>query len=406
MDGAHSPPVRALGRRRFLHAVGFGGAAALLTACQQQPPGAAPAAPPAEPAAPAARPAEATAGWEREWNALVEAARREGRVVVSGPPTPETRTELSAAFRNRFGIEVEYFAPGSTTVLVTRLIAERAAGQYTVDVILGGAAGLYTQAYPEKMLEPLAPALVHPEVTEPARWVVGRVWFMDPEQQYIVRLSQQLTNEVAVNTQYVRAEDIRSWRDLLDPKYRGKICSGDPGVPGAGSASAAYLLKMLGEDYIRALYQGQQPAISREMRQLSEWLARGVYPIALDLGARDIEPLKADGFPIVVVLRDDPEVPPPLAVAFGLGALVERAPHPSAARLFLNWIAMKEGQEVWNRTQGSVSVRTDVSSTWAPDYTMPKPGVDYFDSVTWEWTFEARNPAQLERLKALTGRTG
>ena len=139
---------------------------------------------------------------------------------------------------------MEYFAPGSTSVLVTRLVAERAAGQYTVDVILGGAAGLYTHAYPDKMLAPLAPALVHPEVADPARWVVGRVWFMDPEQQYILRLSHQLTNEVAVNTQYVRAEEIKTWRDLLDPRYRGKIATGDPGVPGAGSNTAAYLLKL------------------------------------------------------------------------------------------------------------------------------------------------------------------
>jgi iron(III) transport system substrate-binding protein len=291
-------------------------------------------------------------------------------------------------------------------VLVTRLVAERAAGQYTVDVILGGAAGLYTHAYPEKMLDPLAPALVHPEVTDPSRWLSGRVWFMDPEQQYILRLSQHLTNEVAVNTQYVRAEELRSWRDLLDPRYRGKISSGDPGVPGTGSATAAYLLRVLGEDYVRALYQGQQLGISRDTRQLSEWLARGTYPISLDLGAREIEPLKADGFPIAVVLRDDPEVLPPMAVGFGLGALMNGAPHPSAGKLFLNWIAMREGQEVWNRTQGSVSVRTDVSNAWAPEYTVPKPGVEYFDNVGWDWTFEARSPAQMERLKALTGRTG
>jgi iron(III) transport system substrate-binding protein len=402
----------------FLHGAGLGGAAALLAACQAPRPNASPAAPTAPvapavptasaapPAAPAPSPAGAVPDWEPAWNALVEAARREGRVVVSGPPTPDTRTEIIATFRGRFGVEVEYFAPGSTSTLVTRLVAERAAEQYTVDVILGGAAGLYTQAFPEKMLAPLAPHLVHPEVTDPSKWLPGRVWFMDPEQQYVLRLSQYLTNEVAVNTQYVRAEDIRAWRDLLDPRYRGKISSGDPGVPGTGSATAAYLLKMLGEDYVRALYVDQQPGISRDARQLADWLARGNYPIALDLSARDIEPLRADGFPIAVALRDDPDVLPPIAVGFGLGALLDRAPHPSAARLFLNWMAMREGQEVWNRTQGSVSVRTDVSNAWAPEYTVPKPGVTYFDSATWEWTYEARNPAQLEKLKVLTGRAG
>ena len=93
MDSANYPPGRTLGRRGFLQSVGLGGAGALLAACQQPPPGAAPAATPAEPAAPAARPAEAAADWEQAWSSLVEAARREGRVVVSGPPTPETRTQ-------------------------------------------------------------------------------------------------------------------------------------------------------------------------------------------------------------------------------------------------------------------------------------------------------------------------
>jgi hypothetical protein len=67
---------------------------------------------------------------------------------------------------------------------------------------------------------------------------------------------------------------------------------------------------------------------------------------------------------------------------------------------------MPEGQERWNRTQGSVSVRADITNAWAPDYTVPKSGVAYFDAAGWEWTFESRNPAQLERLKALTGRPG
>ncbi len=408
MRGARRTREGRLTRRRFLAGVGLGGAAALVAACQPRPPGPGAAGAASAGTAPAPTGAAAAAASAPEpdgaWTALIEAARREGRVVVSGPPTPETRTELSSAFRARFGIDVEYFAPGSTSVLVTRLVAERAAGQYTVDVILGGAAGLYTHAFAERMLAPLAPALVHPEVLDPSRWVVGRVWFMDPEQQYILRLSYQLTNEVAVNTQYVRAEEIRSWRDLLDPRYRGKISSGDPGVPGTGSATAAYLLKMLGEDYVRALYQGQEPAISRDTRQLADWLARGTYPISIDLSAREIEPLRADGFPIAVVLRDDPEVPPPIAVGFGLGALLDPAPHPNAGKLFLNWMALPEGQEIWNRTQGTISVRTDVTSAWAPPYTVPKPGVEYFDIASWDWTFEARSPAQLERLKAITGR--
>src|SRR5918911_1626869 len=72
-------------------------------------PGAVPAAAPPAPA-PTASSAAATRGtdWEPAWNALVQAARREGKVVVKGPPTGAVRTALPAAFKERFGVDVEY----------------------------------------------------------------------------------------------------------------------------------------------------------------------------------------------------------------------------------------------------------------------------------------------------------
>src|SRR5919197_1340354 len=81
----------------------------------------------------AARPAAAPADWESRWDALVAAAQQEGKLVVSGPPTPETRTLLPARFKERFGIEMEYLAPGSTSDLLVRLEAERKSNLFTVD---------------------------------------------------------------------------------------------------------------------------------------------------------------------------------------------------------------------------------------------------------------------------------
>jgi hypothetical protein len=189
--------------------------------------------------------------------------------VVSGPPTADVRTQLPAAFKRRFGIDLEYLG-GRTGDLMTRLQSERAADQYTLDAMIAGASTLYYQAYPGRMLDPIPPVLIHPEATDPAGWVRGAPWYMDPEQQYILRLSNQVTTVVAVNTQFFRAEDIRSFQDLLDPRYRGKISSQDPGVSGQGSANAAYLLYLFGEEYVRALYQDQQVGVSREERQIPD----------------------------------------------------------------------------------------------------------------------------------------
>ncbi|HLH26220.1 MAG TPA: extracellular solute-binding protein [Chloroflexota bacterium] len=386
------PTAPRLTRRAFLSTLLAGSGAALLAGCQPA------STPPAAPAASAG-----PAGWEQQWDALVAAAKQEGELVVSGPPSGTTRTELPAAFRNRFGIEMTYLA-GNTSDLISRLVAERAAGQYTVDAMLSGAQSVYTVGYDNHMFEPLPPVLIHPDFADPTKWLKGRVWYMDPDQQYIMRVSNFRSLQVWVNTQFVDPGQLQTWQDLLKPEYRGKISVWEPTVPGTGWNTANYLLYVFGEDYVKSLYRDQQPGVTRDIRQISDWLARGSYPISLGTSSNDAEKLKADGFPVTHVLNDVAGVPPMVTAAFGLSVLLKNAPHPNAARLFVNWIGLPEGQEVWNRTQLSVGVRTDVPPTWAPDYIVPQPGVDYFDGYDWDYTVRGREPDKIERMKQLTGR--
>jgi iron(III) transport system substrate-binding protein len=228
---------------------------------------------------------------------------------------------------------------------------------------------------------------------------------MDPDQQYILRLSSQVGTGVTVNGQYVRPEEITSYRDLLDPKYRGRISAYDPTVAGQGWPTGAYLLRMLGEEYVRAIYYDQQPGLTRDYRQLADWMAHGTYPISLAVSTRDSEALRRDGFAIHRV-RELPEAPSTIAAGFGLVALINRAPNPNAAKLFVNWMAMREGQEIFNRAEGNVSVRTDIdSSAWAPAESIPQPGVKYFDSYDWDYTLSEFTPEKLERIRRIVGRT-
>ncbi len=397
-----------ISRRAFLRAAALGGGA-LALGCQ---PGGAPAGQgtansgagasggTAAPGAAAAGSPE-PGGWQARWDALVEAAKREGSLVISGPPTPEVRTAVPAAFKQRFGIEVEYVG-GRTTELVPKLKAERLAGQYTLDAMIAGAQSLYTDIYPDHMLDPILPALVSPEATDPSKWLVGHPWFMDPEGQYILRLANYVSSAIAINTEYVKPGEIKAYRDLVDARYRGKVSVWDPIRPGSGWNSANYLLHALGEDYVRALYQGQDVGVSTDGRQLSDWMARGRYPISLGLGPDEIERLKKDGFPIEA-LTDLADASGYVTAGFGLAALVNRAPHPNAAQLFVNWLAMKEGSEVFNRAQVLVSTRADVENSWAPPYIIPRKGVEYFDTYDWEFTLNGRKPEAVERLRQLTG---
>jgi iron(III) transport system substrate-binding protein len=370
-------------RRAFLRTAALGGGAALALACQPSAApggqgGASSGSGPSGGAAAAGASTAAGGGWEGRWNALVEAAKAEGLLLMSGPPTPEVRTQVPGGFKRRFGIDVEYIG-GRTTELMPKLKAERLAGQYTLDVMIAGAQSLYTDAYPEGMLDPIPPVLVHPEATDPSKWIIGQPWYMDPDQQYILRLANYVTSGVVVNTQFVDAAQIKRYRDLLDPRYRDKISVWDPIRPGSGWNSANYFLHTLGEDYIKGLYQDQQPGVSTDGRQLSDWMARGRYPISLGLGSDEIQRLQKEGFP-VEVLTELSDAAGYVSSGFGLAVLVNRAPHPNAAKLFTNWIAMKEGNETFNRAQVTVSTRTDVDNSWAPAYMIPRPGVDYFDT--------------------------
>ena len=139
------------------------GAVLLLSACGAA---SAPTGAPASPSAPASA-ASASAGVASSWDDMLAAAKREGKVVVGGPPEPETRTKLPEMMKQRFGIEVEYLTQTSSQI-AARLPNERAANQYTVDVMLSGADTAYTVLLGQGWLEPLKPALLMPGVADPA----------------------------------------------------------------------------------------------------------------------------------------------------------------------------------------------------------------------------------------------
>ena len=224
-------------------------------------------------------------GWEKQWSEILSAARKEGKVVVMGSADPVVRKELPAAFKARFGISLEYIS-GRGADNSARVRMERQAGVYTVDVVFSGLANLGGEYYSEKMLDPLRPMLILPEVVDPSKWKKGKLWFVDPEEKYILRLYYYISSAgLSINTQQVKAEEIKSIKDLLLPQWKSKFSAYDPTVSGPGSMDAARYYRQFGEEFVRRLYIDQKPAIGRDKRQFSDWLARGTYPISLAAGA-------------------------------------------------------------------------------------------------------------------------
>src|SRR5204863_4392522 len=105
------------------------------------------------------------------------------------------------------------FIAGRSGQLVERVKVERAAGIYSVDVYMSGPDTSFNVLYAEKLIDPLRPMLIVPEVTDPAKWKRGKPWFMDPEEQYVLRLFNSIDSLIFINTDYVKPEEMRSAKD-------------------------------------------------------------------------------------------------------------------------------------------------------------------------------------------------
>jgi ABC-type Fe3+ transport system substrate-binding protein len=350
-----------------------------------------------------------SADWEQQWNALIAAAKQEGPLVVLGPPTPELRRRLPEAFQQRFGITIEYTGQASGEY-GPRLVSERTAGIYTADIVIAGSGSMYEilagggkiENGVMGVLAPLRPVLILPEVLDTSKYRFGKLVFMDPAQQYDYRMNYTVARSMTLNTDQLRPDAITSWYDLLKPEYKGRIATFDPALPGAATNQSAELYVKLGPDYVRRLYVEQEPFVAQDNRQLADLLARGTYPIGLSLQQQEVKRLMTDGFPIQSI-PNPPEVPDTVTAGFGHLGLVDHAPHPNAAKLFVNWLLTREGQQLWQSAQFQVSVRNDLDDSALPKEWLPVPGVEYFDESGWEFTVD-QQPAIRDDIRAMMSR--
>jgi iron(III) transport system substrate-binding protein len=332
------------------------------------------------------------------WQPLIAAARQEGKLILASGPNPDTRVKLPAAFKERFGVEIEYLG-GRSSELQTRLRGERASGVSSVDVIIGGGDSV-TSMYNDGWFTPLRPLLVVPDATNLAAFRNNRLPFKDPQDAYIFELESDVTGHVIVNPQVVADTDLRKLDDLLDPKWMGKISVEDPTVPGQGQNVGVYYYVLKGDEFFKRLYADQQPNVSRDDRQMADSLARGQYPVSLGLSQRDVDDLQEQGLPGKVLgLLDGPGA---VVGGFGVMGVFENPPHPNAAKLFVNWMATPEGMGLHASTEGQVPLRKDIEHPWVKDLQVPREGVAYQDLYDYQYIMEQK-PAIIRRIREIMG---
>lgn len=372
-------------RRQFLNALVVAGTGGIAIACS---PAQAPATPTQQPST--LTPAAASSA--SSWDALLAAGRTEGKVVVSGPPDPGASTAIPQAFKQFSGIDMDYLA-GNSSQLASRIQSERAAGQYSMDVSLAGADTVYGTFLANNWLDPLKPALMLPEVTDGNLYRNGGPWFRDPQQMYVMQLFNSATvSLLTLNTSLVSPDEFKDSSSLLDPRWNGKICTYDPGVNGAGIATASAIYVTKGKDYVTQLFKGQNVTLSRDYQQVADWVAHGSYPIGIGVTHQYLEEYYKAGIPLKEM--NVPDIPQTLAGGFGLVNLWNNAPHPNAARVFVNWIASKQGISVYGPLDNGAPVRNDVDPTWLTPDQVPHPGGQYFDTYDPDYVLSKRQEAR------------
>lgn len=293
--------------------------------------------------------------WQQEWERVIKEGRREGKFVAHAGYSAETLAALRTAFRDKFGIEAEFIS-GRGAEMRAKFFAERKAGLYVVDLIFRGASGMIADQKPAGELEPLEPVLLLPEVVDPKAWWGGKLNWID-EERYILAYFAYPTGDLTMNTSVVNPDEIKSWHDLLAPKWKRKISINDPTTTGSGNAWFHAMGKyILGLDYMREMVK-QEPVLLRDLRLQAEWIANGKYPLGIAHGSAVVPEFVRAGAPIKEKLLAEGGY---MTAGFGAIALVKKAPHPNAVKVFVNWILTKEGQTLISRLNGSQSARVDV----------------------------------------------
>jgi len=343
---------------------------------------------------------EVKAPWQEEWDKTLKAAEQEGRVVLY------SLSEIGDAIANtsfqkkfpKIKISVVTARGGEH---VSRVMAERRAGKFLADIGNLGNTSPYT-LYQSKTLEPIASSFILPEVKDESKWWQGRQQFIDPENRYILVYVGAPLFLVGYNTKLVDPSQFKSYWDLLDPKWKGRIVAFDPKAGGFAATRDRFFYHNpeLGPPFLRRLFSEMALTLYARFPQGEDWLAAGKYSICL-CRHQSISEAKTQGLPV--------DLMEPSSFKEGVGVetraktlvLMNQAPHPNAAKVFLNWFLSREGQSDFQKTGAKIldagaegSLRMDIPKDDIPPRNRLDPGVKYMPQWNSDY-FDMRPIAKL-----------
>jgi iron(III) transport system substrate-binding protein len=306
----------------------------------------------------------AGAQWQAEWEKTLAAAKKEGTVVAGIPASSELRKAIGTKFKEKFGIAIELQSSRGPEN-VTRIISEFSAGVRYFDILVAGGAtplALVAAGAAEEFL----PYMILPEVRDPKNWWGGHIWEDNvSSKKYIYAFLCYTSETLWHNASQVESHEVRSFDDLLNGKWKGRIGFLDPRNPGSGQNTWSFLWKVKGEEYLRRLAQ-QDLLISQNLRQIAESLAKGKLAFTVGVSHYSYQPFMKAGLPVKPV----PDIKEGAHANNGSGVVtvVKNPPHPNAAKVFVNWLLGKEGQELYGKAMIQGTRRLDVNTEWLKEF--------------------------------------
>src|SRR5262245_23527858 len=225
--------------------------------------------------------AESKPTWHSEWEKTLKAAEAEGEVTVYVVDYP--RFAVSQFQKAYPKIKLVSVDGPSGPALSSRLMAERRAGKFLADLYIAGQGTHVSVLYPAKALAPMPPLFILDEVKDQLKWFKSKHRFVDPEARHSFVFQGHRGLYVSYNTNQAKTDDIKSWLDLVNPRWKGKIIGYGPSIAGVARNVLWYFFmnKSLGPEFMNKLYGDMEMTISRDQRQLVDWLATGKAAICI-----------------------------------------------------------------------------------------------------------------------------
>ena len=270
----------------------------------------------------------------------IEQARKEGEVVWYTAMNVPDAEVLRKPFNERYPFVRLTLLRSTGEKVRTRILTEAQAGRHTWDVVSFNLLDIDALNREGLLAQYRSPetASAYPAGAVEANRAAIYV------RQYVIGYNTKLVKE---------SEAPKSWEELLQPQWAGKLAIDESDVEWY-AAMLDYWGRDKGTQFMRALAR-QKPQQRRGHNLLTRLLVAGDFPLAL-IHANEVEKEKQDGAPVEWVRTLDPVITSPSQVA-----IAEKAPHPAAARLFVDFLLSKEGQRLIE-SRGRVPARTDLGS--------------------------------------------